>query len=250
VPIEDGRPDLGEIVAEVKYTRFHVVWRIVGALLACFAAFVVLVSRGLAHVDEPEGAWGALKIAAVALAIVALSVIPLAAYHRRDRLVVRARGVEQRMGSRRVAFAFENVIASRTWHDRRCKPESIDVRLLDGSTCKLVTPPGGAATEALVAALDDHHRARAREAFDAARSIRYGDVEVHPTRGVIRDAHVLAWSSLSEVSITPELVVVSERTRDGGKKDWTVIMPDGNDAIDGLVAAIALGRARADARQA
>ena len=234
----------GAVVAEAKYARFHVVWRVLGVLLAMIAVFAALVSRGLSGV-EAGGAWGALEIACVPLALLVLMAIALAAYHRHDRLVVHALGVEQRLGRRRVAFAFEEVVASRTWRDASAAPKSIDVRLRDGARATIDTPSAGPATDALVHALDERHRARATEAFEQGRVLRFGDIEVDLARGIVREGHVLGWSMVDAVTTTPELMVVRERLRNGASKDWTVVMPETNEDIDGLASTIRLGRSRA-----
>jgi hypothetical protein len=235
--------DLGDVAVERAHRHYHPAWRTLAGALGLFAVVAVVVSRVLSK----EGSGDAnsfLTLGAALIGPIVVGAVILRIVHAGDRLVVRARGLSQTRAKREVSFAFEDVVASRTRFAAGGGLAQLDVRLIDDSRVVVHLPARDlAVAAAIVRPLSAHHLARAREAFDQGRSMCFGTLEVDGARGLACDNDTLPWSSVADVTSADGLIVVRERGRGGGTKDWWGTPLSSVEDIDGLFAAVHVARA-------
>lgn len=179
------------------------------------------------------------------LAIVApLTVLALALHGLRwwrDEIVVHERGCVQRSAGVEVAFAWDDVVASRTEPVRSVLSTSDLARF--GRLClelrggaRLQVPPdyGFFGPSASLPAVPMMREAilrglvtTARASFASGAPIVFGDITAHPERGLLRGAQALGWSDIGRVDIDQDDLMTIRRADEA---PWAVV--DGTSVRD------------------
>lgn len=237
-----GERDLGPVVARHFPRR--------GAAREWLVMLALLLAAPIAGV----GAWVTGDIGGtdrIALTVVAGILTPVLGFvfsralrHRREEVVIHERGCVARADGGETAFAWEDVVACRT-EPVRLEPEvRRDCRfalvLRNGTRLSVPNDPGVVDPITAVADFAPALRAElgrallrdARQAAARGEAIRFGDLEVHGTRGLSSGPQVLSWDDLTGVDLDDDgrLTIVRRP-----KEAWRVVDPATIDNLDLLL---------------
>jgi hypothetical protein len=186
-----------------------------------------------------------LLVVANLIGLAVVVVIVRALGHRSDELVLHEHGFVLRWDRVETAFAWDEVQASRTdpvsTAGRRQAVTRFHLVLRDGT--RVTVPPVegffspadsslGDLAPAMKTAIARVLLRSARAAFERGETLRFGDIEVHPTRGLSQGKHLLPWKDMDDVALDEDRWIVIQRRP---QARWAIVDPESVDNADLLV---------------